>query len=1361
MQSDVPLDYAVFQLSPRRSRCELFVSYDGATEKLASGLVKPFVTHLKVAEEQVALAGKSIKLDVDGYNNAETWFTKGTLERFVRFVSTPEVLEMVNTFDAEMSQLEAARKIYSQGASDHESSTSGGLGNGLTAASDATKKELLRAIDVRLSEVKQGLTTACSRAYTAGFNPQSVTELQFFADRFGAVRLSEACSKFITLTQQRPDLFNSENNTASAWKPSSDNVLRSSVGSDMSLDDPSDDQLRSSRCATTKATLPSRRFSREPSPSPSPIDDLDERENINDKDLDKDKDKDKDKDMGTTTSATTSTSESASTSTGKPQLTRRLSVQERISLFENKAQSSPSTATTPTSTGGKPEFRRLSTDINSSTDKAVLRRWSGASDMSIDVSGDRKESDSNVNTPTASSAPLLCPVTKSKISSDVTSEEGGKDSKLPARAKFVPHSIVSSESGSGVKEPLLSESNTKIPSFTEKSSTKDQSSGGELRSKDVESGSSRQSCTDENLEGFSGKEGKSQGEVTNVSEISVSKAEDRFDDNLRDQQAPEKHRSRIQSRRSEGDLNSATSEVHVQPVIQSRVEAHPGLAPPRWQSSSEVEKAEAKNSESPQHQTESHSKRREISVGGKSQGFSSGSDQVPRFGGRKESGSKAGGSQMGLDGKSMAVNMEAFSSASSVHVEQVQKARQPKGNQGVNDELKMKANELEKLFAEHKLRVPGDQSNSARRIRPAEMAKEVREPVKWKQEKETSPDPISTAKLEDEPDKDSSEMDKFISTPSSKTFDIHDYDVTPKPNVYTRSFSDDSRGKLYQKYMQKRDVKLREDWSSNRPEKEAQMKAMHDSLEKSRAEMKVKLAASAEKNNSAFDSRQRADKLRSFSVQSAMKRDQSADLFISDEDEAGAEFLGKKLTETYLGDSSSKSSLNKRVQPNKSSSPSGRNPTGPIPRSSGKASNSATGRRRLPYDNPLAQSVPNFSDLKKENTRPLPGGSKPARPQARIHARKKSVSDDLLLVNEEKPRRSQLLKKNTVTTTDLNSSRNSDDLDDAQFMPSKYHREENEDYEKISNEMESKTIPRKGNGIGRVDGSSMGICDTSVTGEAAINGHSFGDASFGTEEMDVAKDEDDYETTAVEKSGISVYENSNALRYVSQAGSISTADLPMAMPSLFRSMGSTLDSPGESPGSWNSRVQNAFSFSHEISDVDASDSPTGSPASWNFHTLSHSEAEAARMRKKWGAAQKPIAGIDSSHSPSRKDVTRGLKRFLKFGRKNRASENVADWISATTSEGDDSEDGRDLANRSSEDLRKSRMGFSQSHNSDEGFNGSDLFNDQVHALRSSIPTPPSSFKLREEHLSGSSLKAPKSFFSLSNFRSKGNDSKPR
>ncbi|KAJ6389313.1 hypothetical protein OIU77_027618 [Salix suchowensis] len=118
MKSNTLLDYAVFELSPNLKRCDLFVSSNGNTEKLVSGSVKPFISHLKFAEEQASQAVQSIKLEFDRHRNAETWFTKGTLERFVRFVSTPEVLEMVNTFDAEMSQLEAAQNIYSQGSGD-------------------------------------------------------------------------------------------------------------------------------------------------------------------------------------------------------------------------------------------------------------------------------------------------------------------------------------------------------------------------------------------------------------------------------------------------------------------------------------------------------------------------------------------------------------------------------------------------------------------------------------------------------------------------------------------------------------------------------------------------------------------------------------------------------------------------------------------------------------------------------------------------------------------------------------------------------------------------------------------------------------------------------------------------------------------------------------------------------------------------------------------------------------------------------------------------------------------------------------------------------------------------------------------
>lgn len=1410
MTSDVPLDYAVFQLSPKRSRCELFVTYDGTTEKLAAGLVKPFVTHLKVAEEQVALAVKSIKLEVDRYKDAETWFTKGTLERFVRFVGTPEVLEMVNTFDTEMSQLEAARRIYSQGAGDGQLSATGGDGTGASAASDATKKELLRAIDVRLAAVKQDLTTACAHASAAGYNPETISELQLFADCFGAHRLSEACSKFITLSQRRADLF-INNQPASTWKSPSELALRSSSSSDMSLDEASDDQPKHSTFPTTtsKVTFPLRRFSREP--SPSPVDDGEEREKVKVKDFEKDNA------TGPTTSACNSTTDSdpspPSTSTATPQLTRRLSVQERISMFENKVQkeSSPST-TTVISAGAKPELRRLSSDVTSSTDKAVLRRWSGASDMSIDVSAERKEPDSNANTPTSTSTSIPHPVfpPKYKDQSDLKAEEGVKESKLLVKPKFSSHSAGFSGGGSGSEESATSEANSKITSFSERSSEsvgyKDQPSSGAVRStvtpigkgeesgledqpfsiqtqfrsqprKTEQFGSADQVATEEKVKsslgggsnsqedkrknfgasasGFEGKSGGLQGEV---------------DERVRDQQVTRSTYRTSHKRTVEVSSESVASEAHSQPEIQNkRGEVDSMLAQPRWRSAgAEVEKPGRKDSESLEKQADSLATEMENSgwYRGKFEGHGSAFDQVKKPGAKwEESGI---GSQLGSSGKGARENEEAYSSTSSLPVDQVQRVRQPKGNLGSNDDLQMKANELEKLFAEHKLRGPGDQPNSARRTRPVDismeqdMASVSRTPARG-----ASPVQMSTMKLEAEPIAGSSNKEKNNYTPLMKTLGNQENDVTPKQNTYNLSFSDDSRGKSYQKYMQRRDTRLREDWSSKRAEKEAKMKAMLDTLEKSKAEMKLKLAGSADKRNSVHDAHRRAEKMRSLNVRSAVKRGQPIDSLMSDEDEHQAEYFGKKLSETYLGDTSSRSVQSKKVAPIKTTaSTTPRNSVATIPRSSGKASNSAAGRRKLPYDNPLAQSVPNFSDLRKENTKPSSAGGKPSRPQGRNHARKKSVSEDLSLVNEDKPRRSNSLRKNAANPMELNDSRNSDDVEDVIFTPSRHGKEENIDLRKI-------------NGVGHVSGASRSKALVKV--EALGNGHDFDDASFETEEMtDVAKDEDDDDLEMTvggesadmdnnkerlslesDKSANFEFENTGALGSLSQSGPTSATELPTSMSSFFRSMGTIQDSPGESPGSWNSRVHNPFSFSHEISDIDVSDSPMGSPASWNFHSLTQADAEAARMRNKWGATQKPIVG-DSSPSRSRKDVTKGLKRFLKFGRKNRATESLADWISATTSEGDDdTEDGRDLANRSSEDLRKSRMGFSHSHHSDDGFNDTDLFNDPIQGLQSSIPTPPAQFKLREEHLSGSSLKAPKSFFSLSNFRSKGSDSKPR
>ncbi|KAM3200069.1 hypothetical protein P3L10_032430 [Capsicum annuum] len=697
MESNMPLDDAVFQLSPKRSRCELFVFSDGNMEKLASGLLKPFVTHLKVAEEQNALAAQSIKLEVNKRKNSETWFTKGTLERFVRFVSTPEVLELVNTLGAEMSQLEAARRIYSQGEGYQFSSTGSG-GSGVTVAADATKKELLRAIDVRLIAVQQDLIAASSRAAAAGFNLDTVSELQMFADQFGAHRLNEACNKFISLSERWPDLI-------SPWKgmQRDDQAVRCSYGSDMSIDeDPaiSDqpptlshstsresyfikqqhphhlNQCMSSQCQ--QLTPPSQHYNRE--------------SNVKSEEKSKERDviAQKEKEVDTSPKQ----AESAELSRHK----RRLSVQDRISLFENK-QKEESSGSTGKPVVGKPvELQRLSSGVSAPPviEKAVLRRWSGASDVTIDLTG------------------------------------------------------------------------------------------------------------------------------------------------------------------------------------------------------------------------------------------------------------------------------------------KLQRVRQSKGNQELNDELKMKANELERLFAEYKLCVPEDLYNSTRKSKASNMqGRQVAISSNKKPDVDDALVQLSDNYMLKESATNSDDVDRSAITPPIKETDNQTFGDLLSRTSSELSFSDGSRGKFYEIYMQKRDAKLREEWNSKRAEKEAKLKALEDSLERSRTDMKAKFAGSTDKVSAVSGVRRRAERLQSFNSRSILRRDQQQLVFEQTDEEGIPEFPKRKkygkdksFDETFVGEDRSKNTRNKKLFPVKSfSSSTPSTSVVPVPRFGRKASSSTSGRRRFPYDNPLAQSVPNFSVIRKENTK--------------------------------------------------------------------------------------------------------------------------------------------------------------------------------------------------------------------------------------------------------------------------------------------------------------------------------------------------------------------------------------------------------
>ncbi|XP_072959207.1 COP1-interacting protein 7-like [Typha angustifolia] len=238
MKSDCRLDSAVFQLTPTRTRCDLVIIASSRSEKLASGLLEPFLAHLKTARDQIAKGGYSITLEPDPEIDA-IWFTKGTLERFVRFVSTPEVLERVTTIESEILQIEEALAIQGNDnlglstVEDHQRNSAeciegskstvdadaekaivlykpGQLhsptSNGTTTYKENSKVKLLRVLENRKIALQKEHGMAFARAIAAGFDRDSMAHLVSFAECFGASRLMNACLQFMELWKRKHEI---------------------------------------------------------------------------------------------------------------------------------------------------------------------------------------------------------------------------------------------------------------------------------------------------------------------------------------------------------------------------------------------------------------------------------------------------------------------------------------------------------------------------------------------------------------------------------------------------------------------------------------------------------------------------------------------------------------------------------------------------------------------------------------------------------------------------------------------------------------------------------------------------------------------------------------------------------------------------------------------------------------------------------------------------------------------------------------------------------------------------------------------------------------------------------------------------
>ncbi|KAI3680656.1 hypothetical protein L6452_35429 [Arctium lappa] len=229
------LEYALFQLTPTRTRCDLLIFSGNNKEKLASGLVEPFVSHLKFFKDQISKGGYSITLRPSTAN--AFCFTKYTFQRLVRFINSPEVLERFIRIEKEISQIE--NSVHGNDGEEHSGEGSLSSSDGSTKKSadpsklkdgeagdqgqeENSKIQLQRLLETRKAMLRKEQAMAYARALVAGFDPENMNDLISFADNFGASRLREACIEFKDLCKKKHNdgLWMNELAAMAAFPPS-------------------------------------------------------------------------------------------------------------------------------------------------------------------------------------------------------------------------------------------------------------------------------------------------------------------------------------------------------------------------------------------------------------------------------------------------------------------------------------------------------------------------------------------------------------------------------------------------------------------------------------------------------------------------------------------------------------------------------------------------------------------------------------------------------------------------------------------------------------------------------------------------------------------------------------------------------------------------------------------------------------------------------------------------------------------------------------------------------------------------------------------------------------------------------------
>ncbi|KAI7727870.1 hypothetical protein M8C21_005855 [Ambrosia artemisiifolia] len=420
-----PLDYVELQIFPTDNRYEACVSTRNIIEKVASGDLQQLLLHLPQVKELSSKTSDSNFriLTPDDISNAD-WFTISTLTRFLNIAGSPDVLSIGN----EISQLEETRKfqlsLFAKAEVD-------------MTTSFESKNELLRAVDSRLSGLKEQLAEALSKATGSTCSPKDISNLENFAHHFGAEDIRDSLQKFLELCQfptskdTTPEKRVTATNFSQLNPPVKYGVSpakaaqverQSSTGSENSFsseeDQPTVERSRPiARSATPRRLAsPMRRVQigrtgprRAAAISIKSLNYFPNREKLS-----------------TQTDATCHTSdEEEDSETPAKKNALRMSVQDKISLFENKqkekaveTEKSKTVSTAPVAT------------------KAVLRRWSsGMSESAAQIQNDTVKTSSPSNPEDGapgSNAESLTKISPSQISETLQTIKSSSPKKVKA-----------------------------------------------------------------------------------------------------------------------------------------------------------------------------------------------------------------------------------------------------------------------------------------------------------------------------------------------------------------------------------------------------------------------------------------------------------------------------------------------------------------------------------------------------------------------------------------------------------------------------------------------------------------------------------------------------------------------------------------------------------------------------------------------------------------------------------------------------------------------------------------------------------------------------------------------------------------